>query len=212
MRSLPKIKVCGLTREEDVKLTLSLGADYLGFILYPQSPRAVPLDRAVELAAAVPVGQRVAVDVATSLDDLKRYREAGFDYFQIHFGADFDHSNLAKYSKIVGKEKLWLAPRLASEDTFSEDILDYANTILIDTFVNDQFGGTGKVGDWTRFNALKERYPQTNWVLAGGLSPSNLLDALASATADHLDINSGVEIAPGIKDGAKLREAFKVLR
>lgn len=212
MRSLPKIKVCGLTREEDVKLTLSLGADYLGFILYPQSPRAVPLDRAVELAAAVPAGQRVAVDVATSLDDLKRYLYAGFDYFQIHFGADFDHSNLAKYSKIVGKEKLWLAPRLASEDTFSEDILDYANTILIDTFVNDQFGGTGKVGDWTRFNALKERYPQTNWVLAGGLSPSNLLDALASATADHLDINSGVEIAPGIKDGAKLREAFKVLR
>ena len=212
MRSLPKIKVCGLTREEDVKLTLSLGADYLGFILYPQSPRAVSLDRAVELAAAVPVGQRVAVDVATSLDDLNRYREAGFDYFQIHFGADFDHSNLAEYSKIVGKEKLWLAPRLASEDTFTEDILDYANTILIDTFVNDQFGGTGKVGDWTRFNALKERYPQTNWVLAGGLSPSNLLDALASATADHLDINSGVEIAPGIKDGAKLREAFKVLR
>ena len=212
MRSLPKIKVCGLTREEDVKLTLSLGADYLGFILYPQSPRAVSLDRAVELAAAVPVGQRVAVDVATSLDDLKRYREAGFDYFQIHFGADFDHSNLAEYSKIVGKEKLWLAPRLASEDTFTEDILDYANTILIDTFVNDQFGGTGKVGDWTRFNALKERYPQTNWILAGGLSPSNLLDALASATADHLDINSGVEIAPGIKDGAKLREAFKVLR
>ena len=212
MRSLPKIKVCGLTREEDVKLTLSLGADYLGFILYPQSPRAVSLDRAVELAAAVPVGQRVAVDVATSLDDLKRYREAGFDYFQIHFGADFDHSNLAEYSKIVGKEKLWLAPRLASEDTFTENILDYANTILIDTFVNDQFGGTGKVGDWTRFNALKERYPQTNWILAGGLSPSNLLDALASATADHLDINSGVEIAPGIKDGAKLREAFKVLR
>lgn len=212
MRSLPKIKVCGLTREEDVKLTLSLGADYLGFILYPQSPRTVSLDRAVELAAAVPVGQRVAVDVATSLDDLKRYREAGFDYFQIHFGADFDHSNLAEYSKIVGKEKLWLAPRLASEDTFTEDILDYANTILIDTFVNDQFGGTGKVGDWTRFNALKERYPQTNWVLAGGLSPSNLLDALTSVTADHLDINSGVEIAPGIKDGAKLREAFKVLR
>tara|TARA_B100000989_G_C19424924_1_gene420314 strand:- start:39 stop:677 length:639 start_codon:yes stop_codon:yes gene_type:complete len=212
MRSLPKIKVCGLTREEDVKLTLSLGADYLGFILYPQSSRAVSLDRAVELAAAVPVGQRVAVDVATSLDDLKRYREAGFDYFQIHFGADFDHSNLAEYSKIVGKEKLWLAPRLASEDTFTEDILDYANTILIDTFVNDQFGGTGKVGDWTRFNALKERYPQTNWVLAGGLSPSNLLDALTSVTADHLDINSGVEIAPGIKDGAKLREAFKVLR
>ena len=212
MRSLPKIKVCGLTREEDVKLALSLGADYFGIILYPQSPRAVSLDRAVELAAAVPVGQRVAVDVATSLEDLKGYRDAGFDYFQIHFGVDFEHSMLAEYSKIVGKEKLWLAPRLASEDTFPKDILDYADTILIDTFVKDQFGGTGKLGDWARFNALKEAYPQTNWVLAGGLSPSNLLDALSSTAADHLDINSGVESKPGFKDEVKLREAFKVLR
>ena len=212
MRSLPKIKVCGLTREEDVDLTLLLGADYLGFILYPQSPRAVSLDRAVELAAAVPVGQRVAVDVATSLEDLKRYRDAGFDYFQIHFGVDLEHSKLAEYSKIVGKEKLWLAPRLTSEDTFPEDILDYADTILIDTFVEDQFGGTGKIGDWARFNILKESYPQTNWVLAGGLSPSNLIEALASTAADHLDINSGVESKPGFKDEVKLREAFKVLR
>ena len=212
MQSLPKIKVCGLTREEDVKLTLSLGADYFGFILYPQSPRAVSLDRAIELAAAVPMGQRVAVDVATSLEDLKSYSDAGFDYFQIHFGADFEHNRFAEYSKIVGKEKLWLAPRLAFEDTFPEVILDYADTILIDTFVEDQFGGTGKVGDWARFNSLKERYPQTNWVLAGGLSPSNLLEALASTAADHLDINSGVEITPGIKDEVKLQEAFEVLR
>ena len=212
MQSLPKIKVCGLTREEDVELTLSLGADYFGFILYSQSPRAVSLDRAVELAAPVPIGQRVAVDVATSVEDLKRYRDVGFDYFQIHFGADFEHSNLAEYSKIVGKEKLWLAPRLASEDTFPENILDYADTILIDTFVKDQFGGTGKLGDWARFNTLKERYPQTNWILAGGLSPSNLLDALSSTAADHLDINSGVESKPGFKDEVKLREAFKVLR
>ncbi len=211
MQTPPKIKICGLTREEDVNLSISLGADYFGFILYPQSPRAVSLDRAVELAAAVPVGQRVAVDVATSLEDLKSYRDAGFDYFQIHFGADFEHSNLAEYSKIVDKDKLWLAPRLASEDTFPENILDYADTILIDTFVKDQFGGTGKVGDWARFNTLKERYPQTNWVLAGGLSPPNLLESLASSAADHLDINSGVESKPGIKDEVKLREAFKVL-
>ena len=98
MQSLPKIKVCGLTREEDVKLTFSLRADYFGFILYPQSLRSVSLDHAVELASAVPFGQRVAVDVATSLEDLKRYCDAGFDYFQIHFGADFEHSNLAEYS------------------------------------------------------------------------------------------------------------------
>ena len=82
---------------------------------------------------------------------------------------------------------------------------NYADTILIDTFVEDQFGGTGKVGDWSRFNTLKERYPKTNWILAGGLSPSNVPDALVSTDADHLDINSGVETAPGIKDGKVAR-------
>lgn len=208
----PKIKVCGLTREEDVEIVRSLGADYFGIILYHKSPRGVLIERAVELSTMVPAGKCVAVDVETSIDDLRRYRDAGFDFFQIHFGLDFDQAILAEYSKLVGKERLWLAPRLASEDAFPEAILQFADTVLIDTFVRDQFGGTGKVGDWARFNTLKQSYPETNWVLAGGLSPANVLEARASTGADHLDLNSGVESAPGLKDEAKLREVFGLLR
>jgi phosphoribosylanthranilate isomerase len=207
-----QVKVCGLTREEDVDLTLSLGVDYCGFILYPKSPRALSLERATELAARVPAGKRVAVDVATSPQDLERYRDAGFDYFQIHCPLDTDSATLHTWSQLVGRKRLWLAPRLASEDDFPVAMLDYADNILLDTFAKNQVGGTGKVGDWARFNALKAAHPQTHWVLAGGLSPDNVVTAISSTTTDHLDINSGVESSPGIKDPAKLREVFRHLQ
>lgn len=207
-----QIKVCGLTREEDVDLALSLGADYFGFILYPKSPRGLTLERAAELAARVPAGKRVMVDVETSSDALAHARDAGFDYFQIHSGLQVEQATLAGWSGLVGKERLWLAPRVTPEDTFPEACLEFADTLLIDTFAKNQVGGTGKVGDWARFNQLKEAHPQTHWILAGGLSPANVLEAVVSTSADHLDINSGVESAPGVKDEAKLREVFRMLR
>ncbi|MDQ8207939.1 hypothetical protein QEH52_10480 [Coraliomargarita sp. SDUM461003] len=207
-----QIKVCGLTREEDVDLTLSLGADYCGFIMYSKSPRGLSLERARELASRVPVGKRVMVDVATDPADLARYRDAGFDYFQIHCPVDTDTATLRAWSQLVGRERLWLAPRMAPEDCFPVAMLDYADSILIDTFAKNQVGGTGKVGDWARFNQLQAAHPQTHWVLAGGLSPDNVSSAVASTTAEHLDINSGVESQPGIKDPAKLREVFRLLR
>lgn len=207
-----QIKVCGLTREEDLELALELGADYCGFIVYPKSPRGLSYERAAELAALAPEGKRVVVDVETGIDDLKRLRELGFDYFQIHTRQEVSFETLAAYSDIVGKEHLWLAPRVAPGDTFPEAALEYADTILVDTFSKDQVGGTGKVGDWDGFSKLQKSYPQTNWVLAGGLSPHNVLEAIAGSGATHIDINSGVESAPGIKDPAKLRETFKSLR
>jgi phosphoribosylanthranilate isomerase len=207
-----QIKVCGLTREEDVDLALSLGADYCGFIVYPKSPRGVSLERATELAARVPEGKRVMVDVETSAENLESARAAGFDCFQIHAGLPVDRSTLAAWSKLVGKERLWLAPRVAPEDAFPEATLEFAATILVDTFAKNQVGGTGQVGDWARFAKLQHSYPETHWILAGGLSPENVAAAIASTAATHLDINSGVESAPGIKDPAKLREVFKWLR
>lgn len=212
MYNSPQIKVCGLTREEDLELALELGADYCGFIVYPKSPRGLSYERAAELAALAPQGKRVAVDVETDIDDLKRLRELGFDYFQIHTRGCVSLEKLASYSEIVGKDRMWFAPRLAPEDPFPEVALEYAETILVDTFSKDQVGGTGKVGDWGGFSKLQESYPQTNWVLAGGLSPDNVLEAIAASGATHIDINSGVESAPGIKDPAKLRKAFESLR
>lgn len=207
-----RIKVCGLTREGDVADALHLGADYCGFIVYPKSPRSVSLERAAELANAVPVGKRVMVDVETSTEDLERARDMGFDYFQIHCSLDVGLATLAAWSGIVGKKRLWIAPRIPPTEPFPTAVLEFADTVLLDTYSKTQAGGTGKTGDWARYAKLSKDYPATNWILAGGLTPDNVVEALAETGTHHLDINSGVESAPGIKDKAKLEAVFQSLR
>jgi len=210
-----QIKVCGLAREADIDLALELGADYCGFIVYPKSPRGVSLERAAQLAARVPEGKRVLVDVETGSEELERRRGLGFDYFQIHTGLRGGLATpaaLAAWSGLVGKERLWLAPRVAPGQGFPEATLEFADTILVDTFKKGRYGGTGQTGDWARFAQLQETYPDSHWILAGGLSPANVSEALVETGARHLDLNSGVESSPGVKDEAKLRELFRVLR
>lgn len=206
------IKICGMTREEDVELALSLGANFLGFIVYPQSPRGITLEKAVELAARVPEGRRVIVDVETAPDDLLRYHDAGFDRFQIHASLPIAEEKLARWSEIVRRDRLWLAPRVAPTDDFPEFALEYTDTVLLDTYSKNQVGGTGHIGDFARFASLQLHFEDTQWILAGGLSPSNISDALVRSAASRIDVNSGVETAAGIKDPEKLRELFRVVR
>jgi phosphoribosylanthranilate isomerase len=206
------IKICGLTREADVDLALELGADFCGFIVYPKSPRAISLERAVALAGRVPEGRRVLVDVETGTDELERRRDDGFDFFQIHAGLNVGLASLAGWSGLVGRERLWMAPHLRPEDPFPEMLFEFADTVLLDTYREDQVGGTGKIGDWAGFAELKQGYPATNWILAGGLNPGNVLEAIAATGAEHVDLSSGVESEPGIKNPEKLRKLFGVLK
>ena len=206
------IKLCGMTREEDVELALSLGVDFLGFIVYPKSPRGITLARAKEVAAVVPERKRVIVDVESSPDDLQRYCDAGFDRFQIHATLPIDEARLARWSEIAWRDRLWLAPRVSPTDVFPASVLEYVDTVLLDTYSKDQVGGTGHTGDFGRFASLKQQFEDTQWILAGGLNPSNVLDAVIRSTAERVDVNSGVESAPGIKNPEKLRELFRVLR
>lgn len=212
MLSSLKIKVCGLTRVEDVELALSLGADYCGFIIYPKSPRAVSFERANELASCVPVGKRVLVDVETSSEGLEHMRSSCFDFFQIHTKLDAGKFMLSAMSDKLTKERLWLAPHLDSKDNFPRVFTSFADTILLDAYQKDRYGGTGQTSDWARFAQLSSSHPQTNWVLAGGLSPSNVLEAQIATGARQLDFNSGVEKSPGVKDADKLRELFQLLK
>jgi phosphoribosylanthranilate isomerase len=206
-----EIKVCGMTREDDLEQALALGVDYLGFIVYPKSPRGRPLEQAARLAAQVPVGQRVVVDVEPSVDDLKRYLDAGFDRFQIHLSLPLRMETVAAWSELVGRQRLWLAPRISPQDEFPQSILQYADTLLLDTYSKHQVGGTGQTGDFRRFASLQQQYVATQWVLAGGLTPVNVTEAIQLSGAHRIDVNSGVETAPGIKDPAKLSELFRVL-
>ena len=212
MQRFPKIKICGLTLESDVDLAILLGADYFGFITYPKSPRSIRLERAIDLASRVPEGRRVMVDIMPSLSHLEAARVGGFDFFQIHTGSQIDLEMLQAYSDLVGSERLWISPRLVPGEPFPEQILELAQTILVDTYSVNQIGGTGKTGDWAQFSELCARYPEHQFILAGGLSPDNIMEAVRASGADHLDVNSGVEVSPGIKDTVKLHALFELLK
>ena len=206
------IKICGMTRADDVDLALALGADYLGFIVYAGSPRGLSLEHAIELASRVPEQRRVVVDVESSADDLQRYRDAGFAHFQVHTNLPIDEADLASRADIISRERLWLAPRVAPTDGFPVTALQYANTIVLDTYSAERVGGTGHTGDFERFSSLQAEHSGTQWILAGGLSPTNVVAAIERSNTECVDINSGVESAPGIKNPEKLRELFRVLR
>jgi phosphoribosylanthranilate isomerase len=207
------LKVCGIRRAEDACLAAELGADFLGFIFYPKSPRHLSTGDYSALAPALPRGpKRVAVLVEPTLADLALVRAAGLDFFQIHARHDVDAETLLSWSDAIGPAHLWLAPKLPPGAVFPEAWLDFADTFLLDTFHAEGFGGSGRTGDWAGFAALAAAHPAKTWILAGGLSPQNILAALSAGGARHVDVNSGVEDAPGLKSADKLRALAAALR
>ncbi len=208
----PKIKVCGLTQPEEAQRCEALGVDYMGLIVYPRSPRCVPAERIPELLAAIPGGKRVMVDVNTPADQLERFGDMGFDYFQIHFDLDVALASLAGWAGVVGNESLWLAPRVPEGEPFPQVILGFADTIVLDSYSSKAYGGTGIAGGWQRFSEWKTLYQHKRFVLAGGLNPDNIAHALRATGADVIDVNSGVEIEPGRKDFGRLERLMQTVR
>ena len=207
----PEVKVCGLTRPEDATLAAQLGAKYLGFIFYTPSPRHISLPDFRKMASQLPDAFRVAVDVAPALEKLEEMRELGFEFFQIHFPLDQSKDTLAAWSDLVGRDRLWLAPKVAPEDPFPPFLLDKADTFLVDTYQKDGFGGSGRTGDWGRFGELQSNYLHKKWILAGGLNAKNIGQALTSTQAGMVDVSSGVEASPGKKSPRKLKAFFRNL-
>ena len=201
-----QLKICGLTNVDDAMAAARSGADFLGFILYPKSPRYLPLAAYLALAAALPKGpRRVAVMVAPTAADLAEALAAGFDFFQIHFPLTTPVVTVAGWSAQVDLARLWLAPKLPPDLDVPAEILSLAGTFLMDTFHAAGFGGSGQTGDWAKFSRHRLAYPGHTWILAGGLNTDNLSDAVKRSGSVFVDLNSGVETAPGIKDHAKLQ-------
>ncbi len=137
-----RLKVCGLTSVEDAAAAAGIGADCLGFILYPKSPRYLPLARFVDLKPRLPALPRVAVMVSPSPEELEAALAAGFDFVQIHFPAT-DAAAVRAASARVGAARLWLAPKLPPEAEIAPELLPLAGTWLLDTYRAESFGGTG---------------------------------------------------------------------
>lgn len=210
----PKIvKFCGITRPADAQICIDLGADALGFIFHPQSPRNLSVPEFKNLVEKIKFNScaRVGVAVDPELSLVKSLLGAGIEKFQFHFASETPIAKIEEWSALVGRENLWLAPRLKPEEDLPEGLLDFADVFLMDAYAKDAYGGTGRQSDWGKFSRFKKQYGNHQWILAGGLGPDNLRSAISSTHPDGIDLNSGVEFLPGKKDADKIKDAFAVL-
>src|SRR5271163_2628660 len=126
-----KIKVCGLTSLVDADFADACGVDYLGFNLYPKSPRYVSLSQYRSMAKRVPERYKVAVTVEPAPGELPAMRDAGFEYFQVHFRHDTPPESIEGWSREVGANGLWLAPKLPPGTDVPPAWLQLAHTVLL---------------------------------------------------------------------------------
>ncbi|PUU88453.1 phosphoribosylanthranilate isomerase [Halanaerobium sp.] len=197
------IKVCGMTRREDVVYAVNIGVDALGFIL-AESPRQVNLDQVRELTYNLPPFiARVAVVVNPEPENVTEIEESGlFDYIQFHGSEEpklLENTVLksVKAISIAGKKDL------AAVEKYKES----ADYLLFDTKIGSQTGGTGESFDWSLINEL-----QLPYILAGGLGADNIEDALKKLNPLAVDINSQVENEPGKKNHHLLKKTVEKTR
>ena len=197
-----RIKICGITRVEDALCAAELGADALGFIFYPRSPRYIaPTAARAIINALPPFVTPVAVMVnSTPGEIVEAMAASGCQALQLH-GATADVL-LAQYAFPVIRACSVAVP----EDL--EPLAHYpsARAFLLDTKREGQYGGTGAIFDWQL--AGQARSFGRPIILAGGLTPENVGAAIRTAAPYAVDVNSGIEIAPGIKDPQRLSALF----
>lgn len=200
-----RLKVCGLASLVDAEWADKCGADYIAFNFYPKSPRFVSLEQFRAMSARLPGRRKVAVSVEPTDAELTAMNAAGFDYFQVHFRHETPLATIGRWAETVGADRLWLAPKLPPGVDVDPAWLPYAKFFLLDTFQADGFGGSGRTSDWEKFARHQQAHPEKFWILSGGLNPENIGAALRESGARFVDVNSGVESAPGVKDLEKLK-------
>ena len=210
MAGVTRVKVCGLTREADVRRAVELGAWALGFVL-TESPRRVFAPRAAELVTAARVGgasrgaqapRTVAVVTTESpawiADALA---ESGSDGVQLSAGADGPLVGDVRAAAARLRLRLLV---IAAADTPDAHLADL---VLLDARTAGAYGGTGETLDWDALAADPET-PSAGLILAGGLRPANVAEAIRTLRPGAVDVSSGVEAAPGRKDHDALRDFF----
>lgn len=201
-----KIKICGITNLADALLAAELGADALGFIFYPQSPRKVAPETVRKIIAQLPpfvVSVGVFVDEAAAVVQ-ELAAGVGLDLVQLH------GQESPEYCRSLGRRVI-KGFRLKDETSLPE-LVPYRGAVqafLLDTYKKGQVGGTGATFDW---GLAREAHKYGRIILAGGLTPDNVAQAIRVAQPQAVDTASGTEAEPGRKDPAKLRAFFKAVR
>lgn len=199
-----RVKICGITRAGDATLAIELGASALGFNFYEPSPRYLEPAAALAIVRELPplvMSVGVFADETESERVLAMARQAGVAAIQLHgprFPPDVTSGSLQTYPLIRA---------VAMGGSFRPEHLQrlQASAFLLDTFDPALQGGTGKAFDWKLAREAK-RFGRI--ILAGGLTPENVCQAISEARPFAVDVASGVESAPGIKDPPRLRAFF----
>jgi len=204
-----KVKICGLTTLEDARFVSGALADYLGFIFYPESPRYIEPAKAGAIINWLEGPGKVGVFVNQPLDDVNSIaKQTGIDYVQLHGNESPDYCALV--------EKPIIKAFHIEQDTDPSELisriepyLDQVEYLLFDTKSDTDWGGTGQTFDW---NILDEISNDKPFFLSGGLNAKNVQDAIQTLQPYAVDLSSGLEESPGLKDFDKIELFFDKMR
>jgi phosphoribosylanthranilate isomerase len=207
------IKFCGLTREIDAELAVELGAAFVGAV-FAGGPRRVTGDRARSVLAHAGDARRVGVFGNQTVEEISRIAEvASLDVVQLH--ADPTTEKVSAVRSTTGLET-WAAVRIANQldEGDLDSLISSADAVLFDTRVEGALGGTGQAFDWTILTNLlnPHRRAKARVILAGGLTPASVAGGIRTLRPDVVDVSSGVEASPGIKDHTLMRAFAAAVR
>lgn len=202
---MTKIKICGITRIEDALCAAECGADAVGFIFHPPSPRYITAEKAKAIITELPEGiVTVGVFVNRPAEEVSRtVADCNLDLIQLHGNESPDYCRRFPPERVIKA----VSPRTPEE---LRKLAEYeVRAFLIDTRDSGRYGGTGKRTDWELAAELGKAHPL---ILAGGLDAGNIAEALAAVAPRAVDINSGIERSPGIKDHDRMKRIIVRIR
>lgn len=199
-----RVKVCGITRREDAELAVDLGAAAIGFVFWPESPRFIGLDRAKAIVESLPV---FVTPVGVFVDQAREFVEetaamVGLGAVQLH------GSETVAYCRGIRGQVIRAIGLTETSDPTSVEAWPSDITLLLDAHDPERHGGTGRTVDWT-FAARVSSMRRT--ILSGGLRPDNVAAALDIVRPYAIDVSSGVESRPGVKDPERMRALFQAV-
>ena len=197
------VKICGITRAQDAELAAGFGASALGFVCWANSPRYVRAEAVKAIAANVPANVlKVGVFVDQPVDEVARIMdEASLDVAQLH-----GHES-PEYCREL-RRTIFKSVAITENGSTKIDDFDADVVLLVDAHDPARFGGTGKTVNW---DSAREIAATRRTILAGGLNAANIKLAVRSVRPYGVDVSSGVESSPGVKDPNRLRTFFEAL-
>jgi phosphoribosylanthranilate isomerase len=203
----PQIKICGITTIADALACAELGADAIGLVFYPKSPRRVIIEQAAAITQSLPSGiSKVGVLVDEPYERIVEIvDQCGLDIVQLH-----GKESPELVGQLIERGVNVVKALFTERDPQCSEALRYpATAFLLECGKGRMPGGIGEAWDWKAAQDFSPNYP---FILAGGLNPNNVVDAISACDPDAVDVSSGVEKTPGQKDNTKIKQFIDAIK